>query len=72
MTGLQTILDRHTAQRDADKQADKAQAEKEEADKLFNEHAAEVVAEYNEYLNEKARFTNLRNAKQKDLDALLE
>lgn len=65
-----TAEDRHTKERDAEKQADKAAAEKAEADRIFNEHAAEVVGDYNDYLNEKARFTNLMNQKQKELDDL--
>lgn len=65
MVNLTTAEDRHTKERDAEKAADKAAADKKEADRIFNEHASVVVNEYNEYLNEKARFTNLRNQKQK-------
>ena len=38
---------------------------------MFNEMASAVVEEYNGYLNEKARFTNLRNAKQKEYDDMV-
>jgi hypothetical protein len=72
MVNLTTAEDRHTKERDAEKAADKAAADKKEADRIFNEHASVVVNEYNEYLNEKARFTNLRNQKQKELDEALE
>jgi colicin import membrane protein len=68
--GKTTTMDRHTKERDAEKAADKAAAEKAAADKAFNEYASTVVNEYNGYLNEKARFENLRNTKQKELDDL--
>lgn len=64
------IEERHYQEVAAEKLDDKNRADKEEADRIFNETATEVVNAYNSLVNEMQRFQNLLNAKVVEKETL--